>query len=149
MTLAGWVSLGIMKLFTIKKSKFGKFGPAHYLMFGNNWGGLEFGINFFVADNMGDEWTLHTKKHELGHTFQNAIYGPFVIFISFIPSAIRYWYQHFRAKKNKSNKPYDLAWFEESATDVGYLYNYEKLLVALKQKNYIVSDNNTVMDVKS
>ena len=62
-----------------------------------------------------------TNNHELGHTFQNAILGPFFIFIVAIPSAIRYWYRRF----SKKTKPeYDAIWFEGSATSIGeYVYN--------------------------
>ena len=59
------------------------------------------------------------NNHEYGHTFQNAILGPFFIFIVAIPSAIRYWYQTIREKQNKENKDYDLIWFEGGATDIG------------------------------
>ena len=45
--------------------------------------------------------------HEFGHSFQNAILGPFMIFLVSIPSAIRYWYQTIRESKGKTNKPYD------------------------------------------
>lgn len=96
-----------------------KFGPAHYAILGNNWGGVSLGINFFVADKMGKDWTLHTKKHELGHTFQNAIFGPFAIFLIYIPSCIRYWYREF---SKKVQPPYDLIWFEGSATEIGTQY---------------------------
>ena len=69
---------------------------------------------------MGKEWTLHTKQHELGHTFQNAILGPFFIFLVSIPSAIRYWLHRF----NKLNHDYDFAWFEGNASYFGnYYYN--------------------------
>lgn len=90
---------------------------------GDNWGGLEGVFFIFVAKNMGGSWTQHTKEHEFGHSFQNALYGPFNIFLTLIPSASRYWYQVIRDKKHLPNKPYDLAWFEESATDTGH--NYE------------------------
>lgn len=125
-TIIGWLCYGFVKLFLRKKlQEEGKFGPSHYLLFGNNWGGLEMGTNFFVAGNMSKEWTLHTKCHEVGHNIQNAIWGPFNILISFIPSVIRYWYQRIRRRKGKEVKAYDLIWFEGSATDLGeYYYNH-------------------------
>ena len=76
---------------------------------------------------MGDEWTLHTKQHETGHSFQNAIWGPLSIFLIFVPSFIRYWYQESRARKGKDNKPYDAIWFEGSASKIGEEY-YENYL---------------------
>lgn len=121
-TLLGWIVIGFIHIFLRKKIiESGKFGPCHYVIVGNNWGGLELGVNFLVADNMGSSWTQHTKEHESGHTFQNAIFGVFAIFLIYLPSAIRYWYQ--RLIKG-SHKAYDSIWFEGSASTVGnYYYN--------------------------
>src|SRR5574344_85654 len=60
-----------------KKPQISRFHEAICFMFGSNWGGLEGVFFIFVANDMGDAWTLHTKQHELGHSFQNAIFGPF------------------------------------------------------------------------
>lgn len=125
-TIGGYVIYGFVLIFMHKKIiENSIFGPCRYLMFGYNWGGLECGVNFLLADKMGKPNTLHTKQHELGHTFQNAILGPFALFLSFIPSVIRYWYQHFRFKKDLKNKPYDSIWFEGSATEIGEIYYKE------------------------
>lgn len=129
-TFAGWVALGFVRLFLRKRVvEHGKFGPCHYAKFGDNWGGLEMGVNFFLADNMGEEWTLHTKQHECGHTFQNAIFGPLAIFLIYIPSACRYWYDVFQAKKGNflDDEWYDSIWFEGSATTIGGIYYEEKI----------------------
>ena len=125
MTTIGWFAFFIVSLFLSEKPiNCAKFGPCYYVFYGDNWGGLSLGTNFILADNMGDEWTHHTKEHECGHTFQNAILGPFAIFLVFIPSFIRYWYQSIRMKKGKTNKPYDSIWFEGSASTIGnYYYN--------------------------
>lgn len=124
----GWIVIGFLYIFFRKKIvNHGKFGPCHYVTIFDNWGGLELGINFILADKMGAYWTLHTKQHECGHTFQNAIYGPFAIFMVYLPSAIRYWQQTIRQKQGKSNKPYDLIWFEGSASAIGEIY-YENYL---------------------
>lgn len=127
MTFIGWIIIAFIKVFLRKsliESKY--FGPAYYCMIYNDWGGLELGKCFLVSDGTSLDWILHTKKHELGHTFQNAVLGPFFIFLVFIPSAIRYWYQRYRTYKGLDNKPYDLIWFEGSATDIGenYYNNY-------------------------
>lgn len=130
MTLIGWIVFIIVCLInSIKITECEKFGPCKYLMIGDNWGGLEMGVNFFVANNMGLVWTQHVRCHETGHTFQNAIWGPLAIFIIYLPSAVRYWYQKIRTKLNKDNKPYDLIWFEGNASDVG-LYYYQNYLKA-------------------
>lgn len=123
MTLIGWIVLGFVRVFLRKKVvEHGKFGPCHYIMLFDNWGGLDLGTTFLLADNMGKEWTLHTKQHETGHTFQNALLGPLAIFLIFIPSAIRYWLTTF----GKIDSPYDLIWFEGNASTIGeeYYNNY-------------------------
>lgn len=116
-TLIGVFMALFVKIFF--RAKFEKFHNVYCAMFGNNWGGLEAVFFIFVALNMGDEYTLQTKEHEFGHSFQNALFGPFNIFLTLIPSATRYWVQTIRSRKGKSNKPYDLIWFEGSATDGG------------------------------
>jgi len=117
--IMGWIVLGFIRIFFKNKIvEKGKFGPCHYLMFGDSWGGLELGTNFLVADGMGESGALHTKCHECGHTFQNAILGPFAIFLVFIPSCIRYWLSVFGV----IDKPYDAIWFEGSATTIGTEY---------------------------
>ena len=126
-TIIGWLVFGFINLFMKKRIvEKGKFGPSHYAIFGDNWGGLNLGIAFVLADNMGDEWTLHTKCHEMGHSFQNAIWGPFSIFLILIPSYIRYWYQNSRSSKGKDNTDYDAIWFEGNASTIGEIY-YEKI----------------------
>lgn len=132
LTLVGWGMFVFSRLLLRKKIvEKGKFFTAHYAILGDNWGGVSIGSNFLVADNMGEAYTLHTKCHELGHTYQNALWGPFTIFLVALPSAIRYWYQNIRAMKNKPNKPYDLVFFEGSATYIG-----ETLLSEKEGKDY-------------
>lgn len=118
-TLAGWLVLGFVRVFLRKKVvDHGRFGPSHYAMLYDSWGGLELGTNFLIADKMPQSWTLHTKQHELGHTFQNAVWGPLAIFISFLPSVVRYWLD----RAGRIEKDYDAAWFEGSATAIGEEY---------------------------
>ena len=52
MTLIGWAIIFFTHLFLSKNiMESGKFCPCHYVMIGDNWGGLELGINFLIADN--------------------------------------------------------------------------------------------------
>lgn len=112
-------------VFIFKKQLPKKFYHVWEFDFGNNWGGLEGVFFIFISLNMGNEFTLHTRQHEFGHSFQNALFGPFNIFLTLIPSCARYWIQIWREKKGKLNKDYDLAWFEGSATDGGkYVCEY-------------------------
>ena len=122
-TLTGWLTIFFCWLVLAKDIH--RHGPAHYIAIGDNWGGLEFGVCFLVANNMGEAWTLHTKQHETGHSFQNAVLGPFMIFLVAIPSACRYWYQVIAGKHGKTFSAdwYDNAWFEGSATRIGEEYD--------------------------
>lgn len=96
-----------------------KFYKTYFLQFGDNWGGMNCVFFSFVANNMGTEYTIHTLQHEFGHSFQNALFGPFNIFLVLIPSCIRYWVQTIRQKRGKLNKDYDSIWFEGGASDGG------------------------------
>lgn len=83
------------------------------------WGGLETGMSFIAQPDS----SYRLRCHELGHTYQNAILGPFFIILVGLPSAIRYWYREFlyifNKKKWSKLPPYDAIWFENSATDIG------------------------------
>lgn len=92
-----------------------KHAGCWYFEIGKNWGGFELGL-CFVKDDSNSE---HIKNHEFGHGIQNALYGPFGLIFVNIPSVIRYWYRHFRAKKHLPNPPYDSIWFEGQATEWG------------------------------
>ena len=128
-TLAGWIAYAFCMLFLKKKVvKIEKFAHERIVIIGNNWGGMNLGMVSFVADKMGDSWTQHTKCHETGHSFENAIFGPLHIFIVCIPSVIRYWYRNWYTKKHKQDinfylPEYDLIRFEGAATDVGLDYD--------------------------
>ena len=109
------VGLGIAKIFN-HKIKFEKFDWVYCIKVSPDyWGGFEAGC-CFVRDLKSSE---SVNRHEFGHSFQNAILGPFMILLVSIPSAIRYWYQAIREKKGKENKPYDSFWAEDSATTCG------------------------------
>lgn len=118
-TLLSAAMYAFVRVFRRRSLTTHRFGPLHAVQFGRNWGGLGGVFFIFVANDMGDEWTLHTYQHEFGHSFQNALYGPFNFVLALIPSVIRYWYQTIRERNGKENKPYDLVWFEGSATDAG------------------------------
>lgn len=119
--IVGLLSTLILMIFK-KKPK--KFYRSHYVKVGKLWGGMSLGISTFV-DNYPSK---HTLYHEYGHSFQNAILGPFWIFLVAIPSFIRYWIFEIRYKKGKSNPPYDSIWFEHNATEIGEMImrRYEK-----------------------
>ena len=119
MTLFGaLVALGL--LVTGHRPK--KFHQNIYFEVGRGWGGFECGA-FFVV-NKGAP--LYLKLHEAGHGIQNIILGPLMPFVVSIPSAIRYWYREYLVrsgrKKYSDLPPYDAAWFEGWATNLGEKY---------------------------
>lgn len=123
------IILLIIRLFN-KNIHFERYYWIYDIKAGHNyWGGFEMGL-MFVRDQMSID-TLNV--HEFGHTFQNCLFGPLMLFIISIPSAIRYWYQEIRSRKGKENKPHDSIWFEDAATQCGqYTITYfevEELLI--------------------
>jgi hypothetical protein len=119
-TLCGLI-ISLVMLCIGKKPK--RWCSIWYFQICDNWGGLEMGT-MFLRDN--SNYIISTNNHEYGHTFQNAILGPFFIFIVAIPSAIRYWYRKF---SKKTQPDYDTIWFEGSATDIGndvYSFDIQK-----------------------
>lgn len=93
---------------------------------GGNWGGLSLGAFNFCGRYSQENgpcydinWYEHTRRHEFGHSLQNLIWGPLMLFVIAIPSFIRYWYQTLRSRKGLENKPYDSIWFEGQATEWG------------------------------
>lgn len=102
-----------------------RWSSSWYFKIGKSWGGMQMGT-MFLRDTSD---YIFTNSHEVGHTFQNAVLGPFFIFIVAIPSAIRYWIRRFQQKRYKILKDYDVIWFEGSATSIGeytYLYDINK-----------------------
>ena len=110
-TLAGAFAALFMRIIGAKCSRVGNCVCFEY---GRGWGGFSLGIFIFTEEGAGKK----TKWHEHGHGLQNCVYGPFMIFLVSIPSAVRYWYR--RLKKDKTKlRPYDGIWFESQATRMG------------------------------
>lgn len=81
---------------------------------GGGWGGFSLGIFVFLCRDADDSVLYHEK----GHGIQNCIYGPFMIFLVSLPSAVRYWYR--RLHRGRSFKrAYGDVWFERQATAFG------------------------------
>lgn len=97
--------------------------------------GFSLGPFIFVAKDC--ENSIDTLSHEHGHGIQTLFFGPLMIFIVSIPSAIRFWFRDFQlnslAKKLKNDEitldeytdflttrpKYDDIWFEHQATQIG------------------------------
>lgn len=88
------------------------FKGIWYFKVRSSWGGISLG-SCFIRDTTSYD---SVNYHELGHTYQNAILGPFFIILIGIPSMIRYWYREF---SKKIQPAYDAIWFEGSATEIG------------------------------
>ena len=86
------------------------YGPCVHIEVGKAWGGLSLGLFIFTNKNV----TEVVKSHELGHTFQNAIFGPFMIILTLI-SAARYWMMTIFS----AWFPYGNYWLEGDATEIG------------------------------
>jgi hypothetical protein len=110
MTLAGFIVSGVLRIANIFVKNLVEFRPYHWIYavaVGKNWGGLEFGLCFLRESGTNER----LNAHEFGHTFQNALFGPFFIFLVWIPSICWYW--------SKSSEPYDSRWWEDAATQCG------------------------------
>jgi hypothetical protein len=104
------------------------FGKVHifhgysclYFKFNKHLGyGFSIGTVIFV----GNDYSNSLLLHEFGHTVQNALFGPFTLFLVSIPSVIRYHIFEYYYKHNKtkySELSYDKIWFEKMATQFGY-----------------------------
>ena len=71
-----------------------------------------FFIGFVIA------WLFNPLVVKLENRGWNRAIASMVIFLVFIPSAIRYWLD----VKVKINNPYDAIWFEGSASSIGEYY---------------------------
>ena len=90
---------------------------------GNYWGGISLG-RFIFANKTSDD---KIKKHEFGHSIQNAQWGLLFPFVIGLPSLIRSWYRNWLIKYSKrprpfSLPPYESIWFEGQATRWGAKY---------------------------
>jgi len=94
-----------------------------YAVIGEGWGGVSLGCFFVCGLDCQRDVIM---SHECGHGLQNIIFGPFAIFLVYIPSVIRYWYREYFWRNNREKyhtfPPYDAIWFEGQATRWGYQY---------------------------
>lgn len=115
--------IGALIVTVFFKAKVHKNGYTYIFEVGGNWGGLNLGVISFVGGYTttcpDEDWFEHTRRHEFGHSLQNLIWGPLMLFVIAIPSFIRYHYQNYRSKKGLPNKEYDAIWFEGQATKWG------------------------------
>lgn len=107
MSIVGAIVCGVLMCFGYKPKR---YGHCYYIAIGERWGGFEMGW-FFLTDKSENE---ATKKHELGHGYQNALQlGWFCPIFSAI-SAVRYW-----RKRLGADFDYYAWWFEGHANKIG------------------------------
>lgn len=94
MTLIGAITALILLICGYKPKR---HGPCIYFEVGESWGGVELGAFFLVNKNPLES----TKHHEMGHGFQNLIFGPLMPFIVCLPSALRYHVRNYRDPNHK------------------------------------------------
>lgn len=111
------LALAIAKIFD-RKIKFEGYFWIYSIKAGPDlWGGFEMGLMFIR-----DHWSwAELSEHEFGHTFQNCLLGPFMIFIVSIPSTVRWWYRYLKYDRRGIIPPkdYSAIWFEDSADQCG------------------------------
>lgn len=93
-TLIG--SIVMLSLLVVGK-KPQRFNDRFYIRVGKHWGGCNLGP-WFICD---ESPSLHTKQHESGHGFQNALWGPLYPFVVCIPSGLRYWLFTLKTQKQR------------------------------------------------
>ena len=119
MTIVGFLVAFYCLLF-VKDVKVHKNGFSFILEFGGNWGGISLGAISFCgkySDSYLDFYE-HTRRHEFGHSIQNLIFGPFMLFVVGLPSLIR----SNLYKKGKIKRDYDDVWFEYTASKWGHAW---------------------------
>lgn len=94
-------------------------GPYIYFVALELPGSIEGGV-FYIANTV----NAYTHLHEMGHGLQNMVWGPLMLFVISIPSAIRFWYrtwywEHKFPTTGKTLPSYDSIWFEGQATTWG------------------------------
>ena len=112
MNIAGLVGLVIGLCFKKKPERFGH----DILIPTTGYWGLSLGMFIFANPIYKD-----MLCHEHGHSFQNAVFGPFMIVLVGIPSVIRFWYREaiYKCGNYKKLPDYDAIWFEGMATESG------------------------------
>ena len=107
--IGGFAALILSLVYKIKPEK---SGFCLCIPLNKNWG-LSIGMFIFGAKSV--------LEHEHGHSFQNAVYGPFFLLIVALPSVIRFWYRElvYRFGNPAKLPDYDSIWFEGQATKSG------------------------------
>lgn len=97
-------------------------------------GAFELGIVYVIDKDCMELYELHA--HEIGHSIQNAWFGPFFIILAIV-GVIRFhlwdWLSERHYKKHGEYLDYYGVWFEAQATELGNKYCLEKIKRDLKK----------------
>lgn len=120
LAINGWLRIvGIFQGKRLVKTRM--YNGAILTKFGKRWGGASLGAFIFSCAGMDlNADYAETIEHEFGHAIQNAILGPFMIFMVSIPSSIRYWMFNKR-----------LYWELESMLTSIFTFSYIMLIVVM------------------
>lgn len=110
-TAAGFICAVFVRLCGVRSDR---VGYCRRFRVGRGWGGFSLGPFVFV----GEDEPESTAWHEHGHGIQNCFFGPLMIFLVSIPSAVRYWYRRLNENK-RFRHAYGDIWFEAQATRLG------------------------------
>ena len=92
-------------------------------------GAMNLGLVYITDVDSQDDMELHC--HEIGHSIQNAWFGPFFIVIVAIPSLVRVMFWDKVADKELRETgtypDYNRIWFEGQATKLGETYIKQRL----------------------
>lgn len=124
-TIVGLLAALICLLF-VKGATPHKNGFTFIIEFGGDWGGISLGAISFCGGYSGkakydspcmdQDFFEHIRRHEFGHSVQDLIFGPLMLFIVGLPSLIR---SQLYAK-GKIDTDYDDIWFEYTASKWGH-----------------------------
>ena len=121
-TLIGYIMLLFLLLSRTGKVEKIDHVLAYRLNRNTSWG-YSIGMVIIIGKNA----STYLTYHELGHSVQNALFGPFTFLLVYIPSVIRFWIRSIMLEKGKAyTSKYDDIWFEGTATSIGSYYVVHK-----------------------
>lgn len=134
-TLVGLIVLLFIRIFLNRKVyKYRIVAGRIAIIFKNRLpGGMNLGIVYIIDERSQFDTTL--QVHEIGHSIQNAWFGPLFIFLIGLPSLIRasLW-DRIRARKYRKTGTYPSyydIWFEKQATELGELYVRDRAMKSI------------------
>lgn len=107
MSVVGLIVCATLMCFGYKPKR---YGHCFHIEIGEGWGGVNLGWLFLTNKGASE----HTKRHELGHGYQNACILGWGFPIFGLVSAARYWLKRFGVKID-----YYAWWFESQANEIG------------------------------